>query len=167
MKRKLIHLACALLMLSVSSISPVPSAAQVRKRGGTYKKRGSGPTTAPKPDTTLKTDLSFNANMSICFNHEAAIRITRSGKPFTGPFVLSLKVYKGGAVIESMSQTVSPFSSTGETYYFQTQTQMYRLDSSVQFYCQFTIDAQNQISERSENNNVLNQNVPIVNRAHE
>lgn len=166
MKYKIIHMACAFLMLSVF-IGLVQSATQIRKRGGTYKKKGSGPTAQPSPDTSLKTDLTFNTNMSICYNREAAIRITRTGKPFTGPFVLSLKIYKAGTVVESASQTIWPFESTGETFYFQTQTHMYRLDSSQQFYCQFTIDAQNQISERSENNKVLNQNVPIESRAHE
>ncbi len=168
MKRKVIYLACAFLILSISSVEPVQSGVQNRQRGRKYKKKSDGPIAKPsQPDLSLKTDLSFNADMSICYNHAPAVRITRTGNPFTNSFVLSLKVYRGSTVVESMSQTIWPFAGTGETFYFETQTQLYRTDSSEQLSCRFTIDVQNQISERSENNNVLNKSAPIVGHAHE
>jgi hypothetical protein len=161
MNRRIIYLACALLILSVSSSAAL--AQRVRKSGPTAKKKSDSAATAkPKPNTTAATDLSVTGEQPECFEHSARVRIGRTGPPLANSFYVALKIYKNNAVVESMEQLVAPFTNNYQHIYFTTQTKLLRMEASEQLSCQFTADVHHQISESRENNNVIDRTATLL-----
>lgn len=161
MKRRIIYLACALLMLCLSSSATL--AQRIRKSGSTVKKKSDSAVTAkPKPNLTAATDLYVTGEQPNCFEYSARVRISRMGPALANSFYVSLKIYKNNAVVESIEQLVAPFSNTYQHIYFTTQTKLLRMEASEQISCQFTADAHNQISESRENNNVISVPAPVL-----
>ena len=161
MNRRTICLACALLVLCVSSSAAL--AQRVRKSGSVAKKKSdSGVTAKPKPNLTAATDLNVTGEQPSCYDHSARVRIGRMGPALANSFYVSLKIYKNNSVVESIEQLVAPFSNTYQHIYFTTQTKLLRMDAAEKITCKFTADAHNQISESSENNNVVDWSAPVL-----
>lgn len=137
-----------------------PNTAKKRQRPP-LKKAGDGPTAGTATDKTVRPDLSVTGAEPICLYHEAKVRVDRFGRNLANSFYVSLKIYRGTTLIESMEQLVAPFTNSFQEIYFTTQTNLLRMEASEQLSCQFTADAHNQVSEISETNNVINENAPL------
>lgn len=112
-------------------------------------------------DAKVLPDLRVTGTEPYCLYHDANVRVERGGGLLSNSFYVSLKIYRGTTVIESMEQLVAPFSNSYQQIYFTTQTNLLRMDASEQLSCQFTADAHNQVKEISESNNVVNKTVPL------
>jgi hypothetical protein len=159
MKSKISFLACTAIFLCASLGA---SAQGVRKRNPTIpKKAGDKSGAQPNTDKTVLPDLSVTGTEPFCLNHQAKVRVDRFGSSLANSFYVSLKIYKGTTVIESMEQLVAPFSNSYQEIYFTTQTNLLRMEASEQLSCQFTADSHHQVREINESNNVINETAPL------
>ncbi len=163
MKRQLIYPVCALLLFCISSVAPSQSG--VQKAGSTKVRKNSDRPVAKNPRRMALPDLGIKWNNMQCYNHTASMMITRSGSPIPRSFVARLWVYRGTTQLEEVRQTVAPFTGSSKIASFRTQTELHNKPNDIT-YCVFTVDADNQIEEKFENNNgrmqgpPQNQNVP-------
>ena len=157
MNRKISYPACVALSLCLSLFA----SAQVRKNKRAIPKKAGAVGAMAQTDAKVLPDLRVTGTEPYCLYHDANVRVERGGGLLSNSFYVSLKIYRGTTVIESMEQLVAPFSNSYQQIYFTTQTNLLRMDASEQLSCQFTADAHNQVKEISESNNVVNKTVPL------
>lgn len=160
MNRRIIYLACALLIMCATA--PTADAQPRRQKGGTNVKKDSAPKPRLRETPTIRPDLSVVGEDPICYEHTAKIRVDRIGSPLANSFYVSLKIYKGASVVESIEQLVAPFTNSFQHLYFTPATRLLRMEAAEQLSCQFTADVHNQIPEIRENNNVVSKPAPLI-----
>lgn len=158
MKRKNIYPAGVLLILCASIVGFAQSAQT--NQSGVSKKSERRVMKKSKPNTTILPDLSVSAGQSFCYRDYAGVDIKRAGGPVPSSFSVTLKIYRGGALLESFEKILAA-NSDGQRVSFAPQTQLIRMKSDdPPLYCLFTVDAANQVREIRENNNTSQSNVP-------
>ena len=159
MKRKNIYPACVLLILCASFGAFAQTTPQ-QNQGSVKKRPNRQVTKKPAPNTNVLPDLSVSGGQSFCYRDYAGVDIKRVGGPVPTSFSVTLKIYRGGALLESFEKILAP-NSGGQRVSFAPQTQLIRMKSSdPPLYCLFTVDADNQVREIRENNNTSQSNVP-------